>query len=639
MTMLDTMRRHRGWLKWLLGLIVLAFIFFYVPDFIRGSDGANVANAAVAEVEGTPITAREYQRQLNARMQMFRASGGGNVSEQMLKQLGIDRQVLQSLIEQRATEAEARRLGLKVTDVEVREFILHLPGLQENGQFVGYERYRAALRGSRPPMTETEFEEAVRRDLLSDKLQTAVTAWVTVPDSEVDDEYRRRNEKVKLEVVGFQADAYRTGLTASDAEAAAAFEKNKEKYRIGERRKIRYLVVDTQALRAKVIPSAQDVDRAYNGNIEQYSNPEQVHATHILFKTEGKDEATVRKQAESVLAEVKAGGDFAALATKYSEDDVSKVKGGDLDFFGRGAMVKPFEDVAFALAPGQTSDLVKSDFGFHIIRVLEKRAAGVKPLAEVRDQIVDQLKWERAQEQASTLATELAGEISKPADLDTAAKKRGLAVKESTFFQRTDPIGELGPSPQVATSAFSLKDGQVSEAIRVPQGFAFITVSGKEASRLPKLDEVRERVRLDVIADKAKALAQAKAAELTAALKGGAAIAAAAKAAGREVRTTELIARGSVIPDIGVSPAVDKVAFALPAGGSSDPIPTDSGAAVVHVVEKTPVTPADMAAARDALRRELISTRRNRFFSSYMAKAKEKLDIRTYPQVLARAGG
>jgi peptidyl-prolyl cis-trans isomerase D len=161
--------------------------------------------------------------------------------------------------------------------------------------------------------------------------------------------------------------------------------------------------------------------------------------------------------------------------------------------------VKPFEDVAFTLGPDQISDLVKTDFGFHIIKFLAKRPAGMRPLAEVRDQLVEQVKSERAQEQAGTLSTQLAAEITKPADLDAAAKKHGLAVKESPLFQRTEPVGELGPSAQVASSAFSLKDGQVSEAIRVPQGFAFITVTGKEASRLPKLDEVKERVRLDVI--------------------------------------------------------------------------------------------------------------------------------------------
>jgi peptidyl-prolyl cis-trans isomerase D len=635
--MLDRMRRHRGWLKWSLAVVVLAFVVFYIPEFMQGNQGVLSQTEPVAQVDGTPITTREFTRARNNRLQQFRASGG-QLSDEMLKQLGIDRQILQALIDQRAVEAEAKRRGLGVTDAEVRAYILKMPGLQENGQFVGYDRYRAVLRAQRPPVTEEEFEDAMRRELLASKLEDAVTGWIQVSDQEADTEYRRRNEKVKVEAVAFQADQLREGLTASDAELAAHFEKNKDRYKIGERRKIRYLLLDTQALRARITPTPLELERYYNNNVEQFSNPEQVRASHILLKTEGKDEAAVRKQAESLLAQVKGGADFAALATKYSEDDVSKARGGDLDFFGRGSMVKPFEDAAFALEPGQVSDLVQTTYGFHIIKGAEKRPAGRRPFAEVRDQIAEQLKWQQAQERATALSSELGARIDDAADLDAVAKEQGLTVKESNFFQRTDPVGELGPSTEIATQAFALKDGEVSEAIRVPQGHVFIALAGKEDSRTPKIDEVKERVRGDVVSDKAKEAARAKAAELVAAVRGGATIAAAAKAAGREVRTSELIARGGVIPDVGVSAAVDSVAFTLATGATSDPILTDNGAAVVKVVEKTGVTDAELATARDSLRRELVSTKRQRFFASYMNKAKERLDIRRYDDTLARIG-
>ena len=268
------------------------------------------------------------------------------------------------------------------------EFIRHIPAFRENGQFVGTDRYRAVLRAQRPPLREDDFENSVRADLLAQKLQEAVTSWVTVSEQETDAEYRRRNEKVKLDVVGFTADQFRTGLTATDAEAQALYTKDPSRYKFGERRKIRYLTVDTQALRASITPTPQQVEAHYQTNLQQFSNPEQVHAQHILLKTTDKDAAAVRKQAESVLKEAKApGADFPALARKYSEDEASKGSGGDLGFFGRGSMVKPFEDAAFAMAPGQTSDLVQTDFGFHVIKVLEKRAAGQRPLAEVKDQI------------------------------------------------------------------------------------------------------------------------------------------------------------------------------------------------------------------------------------------------------------
>src|SRR5262249_45601643 len=166
--------------------------------------------------------------------------------------------------------------------------------------------------------------------------------------------------------------------------------------------------------RAKIVPSAAEIEQYYNQNIEQYSTPEQVHALHILFKTEGKDEAAVRKQAEDVLKQAKAGADFGELAKKYSEDDVSKVKGGDLNFFGRGQMVPEFDQVAFTLPAGQMSDLVKSQFGFHIIKVLEKKAATTQPLATAKDAITETLKFQRAQAQASQISEKIAGELKSP---------------------------------------------------------------------------------------------------------------------------------------------------------------------------------------------------------------------------------
>ena len=228
----------------------------------------------------------------------------------------------------------------------------------------------------------------------------------------------------KLDVVGFTADQFRTGLTATDAEAQALYTKDPSRYKFGERRKIRYLTVDTQALRASITPTPQQVEAHYQANLQQFSNPEQVHAQHVLLKTTGKDAAAVRKQAESILKEAKApGADFPALARKYSEDEASKGSGGDLGFFGRGSMVKPFEDAAFSLAPGQTSDLVQTDFGFHVIKVLEKRAAGQRALAEVKDQITEQLKWQQAQERATALSAALGARIKSPADLEAAGKR------------------------------------------------------------------------------------------------------------------------------------------------------------------------------------------------------------------------
>ena len=639
MTMLDRMRRHRNTLKWSLFIVVLAFILLYIPPEWLGNQQAT-PNAAIATVEGREISVNRFRRAYQQQIQQMRANFGGQMDERMLKQFGIDRRVIQQMVDEEAALAEADRLDITASDAEVRARILALPVFQDNGRFVGDQRYRQILDMMNPPLRPSEFEEQVRRSIVLEKLQGALTDWITVSDKELESEFRKRNEKVKLAVVSFPADKFREGITASDDEVAKHFEERKNDYRMPEKRKVKYAMLDLQALRQRVAVAPADVKRQYEDNISQYTTPEQVRASHILLKTEGKDDAAVKKQAEEILAKAKApGADFAKLANQYTEEEAGKTKGGDLDFFGKGQMVPEFEKVAFALQPGQISDsVVKTEFGYHIIKVTDKRAGGTRAFEEVRTQVEDQLKWERVQNDADRITRELAPQLKKPADLDTVARTRGLTVGESGFFGRQEPITGIGMAPAVAARAFELKDEEVSEAIRTPQGFVFITVTGRQDAYLPKVDEVKARVREDVIKKKAVDAARQKAASISAQLKSGD-FEAAAKAAGVEAKTTELIARGAPVGDAGVSPAIDAAAFALPAGGVSDPIVTDTGAVIVKVLEKKDVTADELAKGKDSLRAELLNERRNRFYGAYMAKAREKMRITYNNDVLAQVLG
>ncbi len=635
MTMLDRMRRQRAWLKWSLGLVVLAFVVFYIPDFFTPS-GTGVAGEALASVEGRRITVNEFTRAYNAQLAQFRNAYGGGMNESMLRQLGIDQQVLQQLIDQEATIVEAERLGLEASDAEVRQRIMEIPAFQENGVFIGEARYRQLLRSQRPPISTSEFEDEVRSSIILDKLRAALTEWITVSDAEADEEYRRRNEKVTLDIVPFAAVEFEDEVTVDDAAIAAHFEANKDSYRIGEQRKIKYLQIDTAAIRANISVPEQDVQRAYNQNIDQYSTPEEVRASHILLNLEGRDEAEVRAQAEALLAQVRGGADFAALAREHSQDVASASRGGDLDFFGRGRMVPEFEAVAFSLEPGQVSDLVRTAYGFHIIKVTDKKAGDVQPLDAVRATIAEQLTFERAQTRAQDLATAIAGELKSPADLDRVGAARGLKVVESEFFTREEPVPGLGPSPAVSAAAFELEQGTVSEALRTPAGFAFVTVVGTNPSTLPQLDAVKTRVEADLRRERTRDLARQRAEAVAATLKSAANFGAAARAAGLTVRTTDELTRGSAIPETGPSPAIDKAAFSLPVGAVSDPIMTPNGAAIIRVAAREAIAPETLAEGREAIRRELASQKRAQFFASYMGKAKEQMNITVDRPLLGR---
>lgn len=626
MTMLDRMRQHRNWLKWSLALVVLSFVIFYIPSFL-GDRGTGAPTDAVAVVDGNKISIAEFRRVYQAQMAAYRTAYGGNFNESLLRQLGLEQQILQQMVDERAALAEAERAGLSVTDAEVAAHIVSMPAFQENGQFIGQARYRQLLSMQRPPMSVTEFEESLRRSLVLDKLRRALTEWITVGDSEVDREYMRRNEKVKAELVVVQADALRSQVTVSDADIASYFEGRKAAYRIGEKRKVRYLLVDAAAIRAKVIVPSRDIERSYNDNFEMYTTPEQVRASHILFKTEGKKEEEVKAKAESVLAEIKAGKDFAELATKYSEDEASAKQGGDLDYFAKGRMVPEFDAAAFSMAPGTVSDLIKTQYGFHIIKVVDKKEASTRTLEEVTPQIREQLAYELAQTRAGDLATQIEATLKKPADLDKAAAANGLTVQESPLFTRDEPIGTLGPSPEAAATAFELVEGQVSGAVRVGPGYAFLTLTGKQAPYVPKVDEVKDRVREDLVKERAAALAREKAVALSAALATAKDLAKAAKEAGFELKTSELVARETAWPDIGVSPELDKAAFAAPVGSLSAPVVTDRGTIVFRVVEHKVPTAEEKHADRETLRAELLNQARGNYFSAFMVKAKQKMSI------------
>jgi peptidyl-prolyl cis-trans isomerase D len=639
MTMLDRMRRHRGWLKWSLALVVLTFVVFYIPDFLGTRAGA-APSEVLATVEGQEITVRQFQRRYNLQVNAYRNAYGGQLNEQLLRQLGIDRQILQQLVDEEAMAAEAAKQGITVSDVEIRERILTMPGFQENGKFVGEARYRQVLQFQNPPLTTTEFEENLRRALVIEKLRGALTGWMSVSDAEVAEEYRKRNEKVKLDVVPVTPDAFKSQVSVTDVELAASFEKNKETYRIGEKRKIKYAQVNVEQVRSTVTVPEAEIAAFYQQNLQQYQSAAQVRASHILFKTEGKDENAVKAAAEVVLKKAKApGADFAALAKQYSEDDSNKNNGGDLDYFGRGRMVPEFETAAFAMKPGEVSDLVKSSFGFHIIKVVDSKPENTRPLAEVHAEIEDQLKWQKAQAEAERIAKEIEPTLKTPADLDRVAKERSLTIAETGLFARDEPIDALGPQPELAARVFGMKEGEVTQAMRVNTGWMFATLTGKADPRLPTLDEVKTKVRDNLITEKASALATARAASIAAGLKGSKDFAAAVKTAGLTMKSTELIARGAPIPDLGVSEAIDKVAFSLPQGGVSDPIATPSGTAIIRIVERHGVTDAEIESGRDQLRDEMVNQRRDRFFGAYMQKAKQALKINIRQDTLASLTG
>ena len=283
------------------------------------------------------------------------------------------------------------------------------------------------------------------------------------------------------------------------------------------------------------------------------------------------------------------------------------------------------------------SDLVKTQFGYHIIKVVDKKPAAVRPLAEVRQQIADQLAYERAQTQVTELAKTLAADIKRPGDLDTVAKSRGLAVQDSGFFAKEEAITGLGPAAEVASEAFLMKDGAVAGPVRVARGQVFFAMTGKQEARIPKLEEVKDRVKADAAQEKARDVSRQRAESLAAQFKAD--FAGAAKSAGLEVKKTELIRADRRCRRSAQARLSKRRCSPCPSAVSPRPVTTDAGTVIARVTERQDVKPQELATARDGLRTELVNEQRTRFFGAYMAKARERLKTSIYEDNVRQAVG
>ena len=638
MTMLDGMRRHKGWLKWSLGLVCLAFVFLYVPEFVQ-TGVQTLPTSVLARVGTHEITVTEFRRIYQRQVQEYRLQAGGELSDDLLRSLGVDRQLLQQMIDEYTALSEAERLGIVASDAEVRQRILSFPTFQENGQFIGEQRYRQILQVQNPPMSTTEFEEDVRRQIVIERLQAAVTQWVSVSNEEIEKEHRRRNEKVRVNLVAFRGDDYRDDVEVTDADIEEFYESESLVYQVPEKRKLRFLLIDEAALADSVTPTDAQIQEYYDFNLSRYMTPGQVRASQILLRVGDDDEAAVEARAAELTAQARAGTDFVGLVTAHSEDEATVEQGGDLGTFGRGRMVPEIEGAAFALGVDEVSDPVKSPLGYHVIKVTEKQEEYTQPLTEVRSTIINTLKQEQAASRSAALSQAIAAEVSTPEDLDQAASSRGLEVQESAFAAPGEPILGLGLAAEVSSRAFQLEEGEVDGPIGTPVGPAFVTVSDRQDPYVPPLEEVRAQVRDDVLRREALALAQARATEVAASLQEADDFVEVAEAAGLTVGSSELLARGGAFPEVGVNTAVEAVAFALPEGGVSDVLEAGNMAAIVHVVERESATPEQFGTERTDLRYELLQRRQAQFYQAYLAKTASELPINIDMAALQEATG
>ena len=477
-------------------------------------------------------------------------------------------------------------------------------------------------------MTVPEFEAQVKKELLQQKFQQLVTDGITVTEDEVREEYLRGNEKIKIDYVLIKPDDLQSKIDVSDAELAGYFEKNKARYIVPERRTVDYATLDFTQLRQRAQVSEDEEKIFYQQNVESYKVQDRAHVAHILFKTVGKTDAEVaeiKKKAEDVLNKAKHGGKFADLAKQYSED-TTKDKGGDLDWIVRGQTVPEFEAAAFSLPKGAISDLVKTQYGFHIIEVIDRETARTQTFDEVKAAIQAQLQQQKAEQLGETLSAQIAEEIRRSGrvPIDELAKKFNLVRGEAKLVEANQPLPELGNSPAVLDNVFRLRPGDLSAPLRTDRGYVVLTVKEIQPAHAASLAEVRDRVLTDFRREKALELAKTRAEEFGKRAESGENFAAAAKALGFDVKTSEPFSRTGSIPEVG-SAKQFSAAFKLPVGQVGEPVSLGTNWVVYRVAQHDPINEEDFQKQKAAIEAQALQAKRQAAYELFRSTLETRL--------------
>ncbi|HVB85434.1 MAG TPA: peptidyl-prolyl cis-trans isomerase [Candidatus Dormibacteraeota bacterium] len=612
------------WIKISMGVILLlicvSMVVTLVPGLMSGPSTDASSPDAIASVAGHNITVVEFQQRFDQLM-----------SNQQIPQMmrGIyAKQLLNDLVFQQALAYEAEQMGIQVTSQEeaarIREMI---PDAWVNNKWNPTKYQTDVEQGT--GMSVQQFETSLHDEMLADKFRQLVTDGITVSPAEVEQEFLWRNERVKLQYALIKPSDLAPTIQPTDAQLQSWFEQNKSRYQIPEKRSATYALLDLAKLRANTTPTDAELQAYYQAHLADYKVENRVHVEHILFKTVGKTDAEIaeiKKKAKDVLKQVKTGANFEDLAKKYSEDDGSKAKGGDLGWILQGQTVPAFEKAAFSVPKGQVSDLVQTPYGFEIIKVIDRETAHTKSLAEVKDDVEKDVLDQKVSDEANKIAGEMADAVRKSdrQPLAALAKKYDLELGQVPPVSMTDPIGPLGASKDLSQILFSLEPGELSQPVQTGGGFVILTVNNIVPAHQGTLQEVHAQALADYQQEKSVDLARTRAADLAQKVKSGEPLDKAGKELGLTVATSDSFARNGSVPAVGSGRQLS-AAFDLKEGQVGGPKQIEGNWLVYKVVSHEDANPSDFATQQAGIKQQLLQTRQNAAFEAFRTSLLDQL--------------
>lgn len=622
--MLSLMRKHAGsWLiKVILGAIVVVFVLWGVGSWTSQRSGR------IATVNGETITVDEYRMTYKRLVEQVRQSFGNNANEELIKSLQLEQKALDQLVDNLLMRQKASELDIQVSDEDLSRAIRNIGAFQVAGAF-DPRRYQVIL--SNNNLSPETFEANQRDALLNQKLNSFITAGVKVSDQEAVEWFKWNNATVNLDFFLVQADRYKD-IAVTDEEIEQYFETRKEDYKTDPARQVSYLKFDPKLYVPQVDVSDDEISGYYEEHPAEFQNPKTVEARHILIEVDAQagpeDVAKAKARIESILQKAKDGQDFAELAKQFSEGP-SKDQGGYLGTFRREAMVKPFSDKAFAMKAGEISDPVKTQFGWHIIKVETVNDASTTSLADATNKIRQKLAADYSKSLAYDAAESVFDATFEGDSLESAAAGKNLSLITTDFFTRQDPPQGIQKKAEFAAAAFNLIEGEVSDIQDFGDGYYIMDLVAKRPSQIPELSAVKEKVKADLIRQKRDEKAMADAEAVLAALKDGMSLAEVEKKFDLKPAATGFFKRNDAIPNIGYERELAAMAFEL---SDQNKLPQEvvKGRKGYYVIQFNERKAPDMDAfdkEKDTITEQLLQQKRFRTFSAWLEQLKNGSEI------------
>jgi peptidyl-prolyl cis-trans isomerase D len=620
------MRKHAT--SWLIKVFLFAIVIVFI--FWGGYSYTEKKASRVAVVNGSYIGLREYQSMYNNLLEQMRRQFGKQFSSELVEALNLKGQALDRLINRRLILTEAGMLKFDVSREELQNAIVSYPAFQTNGRFDPL-RYQQALRYAR--LTPQEFEVSQREDLLINKVEQLVTRGTKVLESEMLSFFHHTRDRVNLAYVQIDPQDFKNQVKVDEEAVRDYFDKHRENYRLADKRNILYVRFVPRDYLAEVKVTDQEIEEFYQLHQDDYREPKKVRARHILFRLAEKAKTAeiqeILDRAKKVLALARKGDNFAELARKYSEDSTA-AKGGDLGYFKSGDMVKPFADSAFSLKKGEISDLVRTRYGIHIIKVEDIKEESVQPLAQVKGVVLKSLKEERSGEIALQRAESFIDRSRALDDLQKAAVEEGLEVKESGLFAAEEPIPQLGRHPEINEIMFSLRLKEVSPVFRVGDDQVVAQLLEIQDSRLEEFAEAQEKVQKDWITEQSKVLARTQAQEWLETARQQGNLAEVARRNKLKINKTGLFTAISPPPLFRNQRDMVITAFSLT---SEQPVPSevyevDGTFIIMQLEESQPASENGFQKEKDSLAKQLLQAKKEQTFSRWINGRRQQADIK-----------